>query len=110
MCSVDGCTRRASTKGMCKAHYYRWVRCGDVQADRPIGSLKNGKKPHDPTTCVICLEVPALAWFYPCDELAERLGYNPEAMHRHIKKFLPAFTEWSRPAANDARREREVAC
>lgn len=29
MCSVNGCARRANTRGWCKLHYQRWLRKGD---------------------------------------------------------------------------------
>lgn len=36
MCAVDGCDREVSARGWCAAHYYRWRKHGDVQADKPI--------------------------------------------------------------------------
>lgn len=36
-CSVATCDREATTRGWCTAHYQRWHRTGDVQADIPIG-------------------------------------------------------------------------
>jgi HNH endonuclease len=40
-CSVTGCGRRATERGWCHGHYLRWVRLGDVQADRPLGRRVN---------------------------------------------------------------------
>lgn len=35
-CAVPGCTRPLVARGWCNAHYLRWTRFGDVQADRPL--------------------------------------------------------------------------
>jgi hypothetical protein len=35
-CSVRGCDRPAVTRGLCTAHYKRWLACGDVRADVEI--------------------------------------------------------------------------
>jgi hypothetical protein len=35
-CSVDQCDRVSRTRGWCPAHYARWRKCGDVQADIPV--------------------------------------------------------------------------
>jgi len=35
-CSVSKCTNTAKTRGMCGGHYSRWIRLGDVQADKPL--------------------------------------------------------------------------
>ena len=35
-CAVDGCGRRAVTRGWCHGHSLRWSRTGEVQADRPL--------------------------------------------------------------------------
>ena len=40
-CSVEGCGREAEGRGWCHAHLLRWLRLGDVQADRPIGRRVN---------------------------------------------------------------------
>jgi len=45
-CAVAGCDRPAASRDWCKAHYDRWHRTGDVQADTPI---RTGK----PTPCRI---------------------------------------------------------
>lgn len=37
-CSVAGCTATPYARGWCNAHYARWRRTGDVQADRPVGN------------------------------------------------------------------------
>lgn len=36
-CSVAGCERVHLARGWCDAHYQRWERYGDPQADKPIG-------------------------------------------------------------------------
>jgi hypothetical protein len=35
-CSVPGCIKRSTERGWCHGHYLRWIRQGDVQADRPL--------------------------------------------------------------------------
>jgi HNH endonuclease len=40
-CSVPGCDRGAEGRGWCHAHLLRWIRLGDVLADRPIGRRVN---------------------------------------------------------------------
>jgi HNH endonuclease len=40
-CSVDRCGRNAEGRGWCHAHLLRWLRLGDVLADRPIGRRVN---------------------------------------------------------------------
>ena len=40
-CSIDGCSRQAVSRGWCHGHYQRWVRLGDVRADRPLGRQVN---------------------------------------------------------------------
>lgn len=35
-CSVDGCERPHKARGWCLAHWKRWYRNGDVQADKPF--------------------------------------------------------------------------
>ena len=40
-CSIDGCDREAVSRGWCHGHYQRWVRLGDVRADRPLGRRVN---------------------------------------------------------------------
>jgi HNH endonuclease len=40
-CAVTGCDRDAVTRGWCHGHYQRWVRLGDVRADRPLGRRVN---------------------------------------------------------------------
>jgi hypothetical protein len=40
-CSVQGCGRKATERGWCHGHYLRWVRLGDVQAERPLGRRVN---------------------------------------------------------------------
>jgi hypothetical protein len=35
-CRVDGCARKAVTQGLCKSHYSRKKKFGDVRADQPI--------------------------------------------------------------------------
>lgn len=35
-CAADGCDRDAKSRGWCHAHYQRWKRLGDVQAEVPI--------------------------------------------------------------------------
>ena len=40
-CSVCGCGRKATERGWCHGHYLRWVRLGDVQAERPLGRRVN---------------------------------------------------------------------
>lgn len=37
ICTVEGCDRSASTRGMCKTHYKRLLRRGTADPDRPIG-------------------------------------------------------------------------
>jgi HNH endonuclease len=39
-CSIPGCDRRPQARGWCTAHYARWRRHGDVQAERPLGALE----------------------------------------------------------------------
>jgi HNH endonuclease len=40
-CSVANCERDAEGRGWCHAHLLRWLRLGDVLADRPIGRRVN---------------------------------------------------------------------
>ena len=40
-CSIDACGREAVSRGWCHGHYQRWVRLGDVMADRPLGRRVN---------------------------------------------------------------------
>jgi hypothetical protein len=40
-CSVETCDRDAEARGWCHAHLQRWIRHGDVLADRPIGRRVN---------------------------------------------------------------------
>jgi hypothetical protein len=40
-CSVAGCDRIAEGRGWCHAHLLRYLRLGDVLADRPIGRQVN---------------------------------------------------------------------
>lgn len=35
-CAVEGCQRRAVTRGWCHGHYLRWSRTGDVRAGDPL--------------------------------------------------------------------------
>lgn len=105
ICSVDGCGRERYARGWCHAHYQRWRRLGDVLPSKAVGyrqgSDRKGIHSHD-GRCLVCTEVPAL---YPDDptEVARRIGRNPEAMHRHIRRWLPEYADWSRPASNAAR-------
>ena len=39
ICSIKTCTEPARTRGWCGAHYERWRRTGDVQADKPVRPL-----------------------------------------------------------------------
>jgi len=41
LCSVDGCTRLAVTRGWCHAHYLRWRRNGETRDDRKLGERRN---------------------------------------------------------------------
>jgi hypothetical protein len=41
-CSVEDCGREAEGRGWCHAHLLRWLRLGDILADRPIGRRVNG--------------------------------------------------------------------
>lgn len=41
ICSVDDCDRPAEARGWCHAHLLRWIRLGDVVAERPIGRRVN---------------------------------------------------------------------
>jgi len=41
ICSIDGCTRDAVSRGWCHGHYQRWVRLGDVMPGRPLGRQVN---------------------------------------------------------------------
>lgn len=43
-CSVATCDRLAYGRGWCQAHYQRWRKTGDVQADKPIGPYIFGPK------------------------------------------------------------------
>lgn len=45
-CDVESCSRRMMAKGLCRAHYYRLQRSGDVRADEPIadGSYRGPKR------------------------------------------------------------------
>lgn len=58
-CSVDTCQRRAEVRGWCSAHYTRWLNDGDVRADVPIRSYRNG------TACDVA----------GCNRLAEVRGW-----------------------------------
>lgn len=40
-CSVESCPRVAEGRGWCHAHLLRFLRLGDVMADRPIGRRRN---------------------------------------------------------------------
>ena len=40
-CSVEGCAREAEGRGWCHAHLLRYLRVGDVMADRPVGRQRN---------------------------------------------------------------------
>jgi hypothetical protein len=40
-CSVPDCVRDAEGRGWCHAHLLRWLRLGDVVADRPVGRQVN---------------------------------------------------------------------
>jgi hypothetical protein len=35
-CAVEGCGRKAVTRGWCHGHYVRWSRSGDVRAEKPL--------------------------------------------------------------------------
>ena len=45
-CAVPSCDRDAVTHGWCHAHYLRWSRTGDVEADRPL-------RRQQPRPCVV---------------------------------------------------------
>jgi hypothetical protein len=38
-CAVDACEREAKSRGWCHAHYQRWRRDGDVDAEQPLGGV-----------------------------------------------------------------------
>lgn len=43
ICSVDDCGRTAfNDRGWCQAHYKRWQKYGDIDADRPVRFQKRG--------------------------------------------------------------------
>lgn len=44
VCSVAGCGRPVVGRGWCQAHYGRWQRSGDVQADVPIREWTRGRR------------------------------------------------------------------
>ena len=50
-CSVPGCGRRASGRGLCPAHASRLRRHGDVMADVPVGQ-RTGRVAARPTCSV----------------------------------------------------------
>ena len=103
ICSAFGCDRPMYARGLCEAHYGRMRRVGKVRASVPIGAYTGGRKHGD--DCPICTEVPFL---YPDDptEVARRIGRSPEAMHKHIRRWLPEVADWSRRASNAARAAR----
>jgi hypothetical protein len=35
-CTVDGCDRPSASRGLCDAHYRRWLDHGDPQPDKPV--------------------------------------------------------------------------
>lgn len=43
LCCVAGCCRATYALGICEAHYRRRRRTGDVDADRPVGSIPQPK-------------------------------------------------------------------
>lgn len=45
LCSVEGCGRRAYTRGWCRAHYKRWRLDGDVLPDMPVGTRRRSWPP-----------------------------------------------------------------
>lgn len=52
VCSVAGCDRARSCKGLCDAHYRRLRKFGDPLAAVPVGDLQ--KKPPTICVCVVC--------------------------------------------------------
>ena len=101
ICSAFGCDRRVHARGLCATHYKRLLRMGQIRADAGIGTLTQ----RHTETCPICTEVPLLHPYDPT-EVARRIGRNPEAMHKHIRRWLPEFADWSRRASNAARAAR----
>jgi len=47
-CSIAGCDKTAVGRGWCPAHWYRWSKYGDPQADRPLRRAR--AIDHDDTT------------------------------------------------------------
>lgn len=54
-CSVEGCERTVTARGMCNMHYLRWLRHGD-----PLVMLQSGP-PRQAIACTICGKQPTLA-------------------------------------------------
>jgi HNH endonuclease len=54
-CSVPGCDLPARTRGWCNAHYWRWTKHGDVQADKPLRT-GFGRRPNLPCSVPGCAQ------------------------------------------------------
>ena len=61
-------------------------------------------RPHDPESCVMCVEVPHFAGYGESPwQVAARLGVTVESIERHIyrhRHILGAHLEWVRQAAS----------
>lgn len=91
VCEVPGCGRARHSRSLCKAHFWRWKRRGDVFADVPIGAPL-------PFECLTCEDIERLLDDYRPDpnDIARRclIGARPTTsdcelrmqLRRHLRR------------------------
>lgn len=114
-CEVASCRRRRFGRGYCRAHYERWRRHGDPQAEIPIGDYRTGggsywavgqqlraeRGPASGRRCAGCA-APAACWSYDGTDPDERTdparGYRYSLDNEH---YLPRCRSCHRRATVD---------
>ena len=119
-CEVSGCGRRRFGRGYCRAHYERWRRHGDPQAEIPIATYRSGgdsywavgqqlraeRGPASGRRCAGCA-APAACWSYDGTDPDERT--DPARGYRYsldLNRYLPRCRPCHRRATVDMTRPR----
>jgi hypothetical protein len=112
LCSLDGCDRDCAARGLCSAHYRRWLRHGDAgdAATRPSGATRLcarcGQRPrHANSYCKVCNRVLVRQWR---EENRERDLENDRRWYADNREaILEKRREWKRLNTDKVRTQQE---
>lgn len=84
-CEVPACERNAQKRGLCSAHYARWLSGGSVRAEVAI---QVRSRPTDPLTCICAKPAPDVNG--ECRNRGCRRPFFSEAYQRELAAFIEA--------------------